>query len=91
MVLIWFALIGSGDKLCDAVEYDVFPLACAPNDTVVPKVDDKFVDIFDKLIGGCDAIDELIPAPVPKADDVIMWDDGPVVRGCSNSASIRLS
>ena len=85
MVLIWFALIGSGDKLCDAVGYDVFPLACAP------KFDDKFVDIFDKLIGGCDAIEELIPAPVPKADDVIMYDDGPVVRGCSNSASIRLS
>lgn len=34
MVLIWFALIGSGDKLCDAVvEYGVFPLA--PNGTAV--------------------------------------------------------
>lgn len=36
MVLIWFALIGSGDKLCDAVAYDELPLACAPYDTVVP-------------------------------------------------------
>lgn len=38
MVLIWFALIGSGDKLCDAVAYDVLPLAlaCAPYDTAVP-------------------------------------------------------
>lgn len=42
-------------------------------------------------MGGCDTIEELIPAPVPNADDVMMYDDGPVVRGCSSSASIRLS
>ena len=34
MVLILFALIGSGDKLCVVVvEYDVVPVDCAPIDT----------------------------------------------------------
>lgn len=39
--------------------------------------------------GGCETSDDVIPAPKP--DGVIEYEDGPVVLGCSSSASIRLS